>query len=191
MDIDHPVEAAVHQALVQATAALAQQQVAYALIGGLATSYRSQPRFTKDVDFLLAIPQLVLPALLEDLERRGFQFEMAATMRAWTQHHMAVLTFHGVRVDLLKSVIPAYTHVLDHATDERWFDQPMRIASVEGLILLKLLAFRTQDQLDIENLVDANRTGIGLDWLRTEWQTVAALDDSRWQYFLKVLGASG
>src|SRR5712691_8714374 len=143
----------LHQGLTHAAAALAHYHVPYALIGGMATGYRSQPRFTKDLDFLLNVPQLVLPHLLEDLKRRGFEFDTLDTIREWTQHHMVVLSFHGIRIDWLKSVIPAYVHILDHATEETWLNQPIRIASVEGLILLKLLAFRPQDQVDIENLI--------------------------------------
>jgi hypothetical protein len=49
------------KALVEMAAALAQFNAKYAIIGGMAAAYRSQPRFTKDLDILLAIPQLVLP----------------------------------------------------------------------------------------------------------------------------------
>jgi len=62
-----------------------------------------------------------------------------------------------MRVDWLEPVIPMYAHILDRATEETWRNQPMRIASADGLILLKLIAFRGQDQADIENLVAANR----------------------------------
>jgi hypothetical protein len=125
------------------------------LIGGLATSYRSQPRFTKDIDFLVQVPQPVLPRLLEDLHGRGFEFETLAVIGEWTQYHMETLSYHGIRVDWLKPLIPAYLHILQLATGEAWLDRPIRIASAEGLILLNLLAFRTQDQVDIENLVAA------------------------------------
>jgi hypothetical protein len=160
-------------------ASLEQYQVRYALIGGLAAGYRTHPRFTRDSDFLLDIPQLVLPKLLEDLERRGFEFDTLATIREWTQHHMGVLSFHGIRIDWLKPVIPAYAHIVDRATEETWLGQPIRIASAEGLILLKLLAFRPQDQADIATLVAANRDTLDLDWIRAEWQTVSSLDDPR------------
>jgi hypothetical protein len=92
---------------------------------------------------------------------------------------MVVLTYHGIRVDWLKPLLPVYSHVLDRATEENWLGQSIRIASVEGLILLKLLAFRTQDQLDIENLLAAKPGSLDLDWIRAEWQTVASLDDPR------------
>jgi Nucleotidyl transferase AbiEii toxin, Type IV TA system len=175
----------LQQALTEAAAAMAQFRAHYALIGGMATSYRSQPRFTKDVDFLLNVPQLVLPPLLEDLQRRGFEFDTLATIREWTQHHMVVLSYRGIRIDWLKPVLPAYVHVLDRATEETWLNQPIRIASAEGLILLKLLAFRTQDQLDIENLLAAHRDTLDLDWIRAEWQTVTSLDDPRMRWLLE------
>jgi hypothetical protein len=186
MASDPPISAEdLHQALTEAAAALAQFRARYALVGGTAIGYRSQPRFTKDVDFLLTVPALVLPPLLEDLKRRGFEFDMLATIREWTEQHMVVLSYHGIRVDWLKAVLPAYVHVLDRATEEVWLNQPIRIASAEGLILLKLLAFRLQDQVDIENLVAAHRDNLDLDWIRAEWQTVTSLDDPRMRRLLE------
>jgi hypothetical protein len=177
---DPPFSAAdLKQGLAEAAAALSGHNVPYALIGGMATSYRSQPRFTKDLDFLLHVPQLVLPSLLDDLQRRGFAFDPLVAIKEWTQHHMAVLAFRGIRIDWLKPVLPVYAHILDRATEELWHQQPIRIASAEGLILLKLLAFRPQDQIDIEKLVAAHRDTLDMDWIRTEWQTVAGLDDPR------------
>lgn len=166
-------------ALAKSAATLAENQVRYAIIGGMATGFRSQPRFTKDVDILLQVPQITLPPLLADLARRGFDFDELAVIREWTQHHMATISYHGIRVDLLKPVLPAYQHILDRATTETWLYHPIRVASAEGLILLKLLAFRTQDLLDIENLVAATGKRLDLEWIRAEWQTIESLDDPR------------
>jgi hypothetical protein len=141
--------------------------------------FRSQPRFTRDIDFLVNVPQLALPLLLEELRRRGFEFDMVATIREWTNHHMATLNFHGIRLDWLKPVIPAYLDILDRATNETWLGRPVRIASPEGLILLKLVAFPTQDQLDIENIVAANSDTLDLEWIKAEWKTLGDVDDPR------------
>jgi len=159
--------------------ALSKASVRYALIGGLAAGYRTQARFTKDLDFLLQVPQLQLPGVLEELRRRGFDCDLSTTIREWTQHHMTTLSFRGVRVDWLKPVVPAYQHVLDRATEEIWQGRPIRVASAEGLILLKLSAWRTQDQLDIENLVAAHKDTLDLDWIRAEWATLAHPADRR------------
>ncbi len=59
----------MREALDEATGAMDHHAVSYALIGGIAASYRSQPRFTKDIDFLVQVPQIVLPRLLADLDQ--------------------------------------------------------------------------------------------------------------------------
>jgi hypothetical protein len=180
----------MRKALDEATAAMDHYAVSYALIGGLAASFRSQPRFTKDIDFLVQVPQVVLPRLLEDLQGRGFDLEGLAVIAEWTQHHMVTLYYHGIRIDWLKPLIPAYLHILQRATEEAWLDRPIRIASAEGLILLKLLAYRTQDQVDIENLVAANSDKLDLDWITAEWQNLAGLDDPRMRRLLDLVSES-
>ncbi len=180
----------MRRALEEVTASLDHFKVSYALIGGMATSYRSQPRFTKDIDFLVKVPQLVLAPFLEDLHRRGFEFDVLATIGEWTEHHMITLSYHGIPVDWLKPIIPAYLHILDRATVEIWLDHPIRIASAEGLILLKLVAFRSQDQVDIENLVAANRDTLDLDWIRAEWQSLADLNDPRMNRLIELVSKS-
>src|SRR5262245_46306805 len=60
---------------LQATAqTFKRRSIRYALTGGLATGYRSRPRFTRDLDFLADVPQMVLPGLLDDLRSQGFSF---------------------------------------------------------------------------------------------------------------------
>jgi hypothetical protein len=165
--------------LVASAAVLSAHRVAYAVIGGMATTFRTQPRFTKDLDFLLHVPQLQLPAVLDALQEREFACDPLATIREWTQHHMTTLSFRGLRVDWLKPVLPAYQHVLDRATEEFRLGPPIRVASPEGLILLKLLAWRDQDQTDVKNLVTDYRDTLDLDWIRSEWATLADPADPR------------
>ena len=65
----------LHFGMAEAAASFRKFSVNYALIGGLAASFRSKSRFTKDIDFLLQIPALVLSPLFEDLQSREFCFE--------------------------------------------------------------------------------------------------------------------
>jgi hypothetical protein len=174
-----PISRDVLEGAVRLAATARRANLRYALIGGLAAGYRTQPRFTQDVDFLLQVPQIQLPAVLDDLSAHGFTADPMTNIREWTQEHMTTLSFRGVRIDWLKPVVPLYQHVLDRATDESLLDEPIRIASADGLILIKLLAYRPQDVVDIENLVAAHRETLDLDWIRSEWATVAAADDPR------------
>lgn len=172
------------RALDDVVAVLTASSIPYALIGGLATGYRSRPRYTRDIDLILDIPQVSLPAVLEALQHRGFEFEPREVIEDFTRHHMAVLWRDGVRLDWLKPMLPVYRHVLDQARLEPGPTVAIRVATAEGLILLKLLAFRLQDQTDIESLVAANRDAIDVEWIKREWQTIFDLDDPRMLWLL-------
>ena len=185
-DAGRPADA-IEAALTDMVTVLTRANVPYALIGGLATGYRSRPRYTKDVDLILDIPQITLPAVLAALGGLGFEFNERDVIAEFTRHHMAVLWRDGVRVDWLKALLPAYRHVLEHTRVEPGPGGSIRVATAEGLILLKLFAFRLQDQTDIEALVTANQSALDIDWITTEWQTVFQPDDPRMQWFLGLL----
>ena len=58
----------------------------------------------------------------------------------------------------------------------------MRVADAEGLLLLKLIAFRSLDQEGIRGILAANVGRFGLDWVRHE-ATLAGLDPNRMAEF--------
>lgn len=58
---------AIEAALTDLIAVLTRADIPYVLIGGLATGYRSRPRYTKDIDLILDIPQIALPVVLDSL----------------------------------------------------------------------------------------------------------------------------
>jgi hypothetical protein len=160
-----------------------RSQARYALIGAVASGYRSRPRFTQDLDFLLDVPQIILPGFLERLQTRGFTVATESAIREWTRELMMTLRFQNVVVDCLKPLLPCYQHILDGARVEEWLGQPIRIASAEGLIVSKLLAFRTQDQVDIENLLAANQGQLDLDFVRRDCDAIMNADDPRLIWF--------
>jgi hypothetical protein len=92
---------------------------------------------------------------------------------------MTVIRYHGVRIDWIKPILPLYQHVIDRAHLEEWLGSQVRVASPESLILTKLIAFRDQDQIDIANLLAANRGQLDLELIRREWSTIAEPDDPR------------
>jgi nucleotidyltransferase DUF2204 len=161
--------------------------IRFTLIGGLAVGYRSRPRFTRDIDVLLEVPQLLLPGLLGDLQSRGFSFNTEQVIRQWTRDHLTVLSYHGVNIDWLKPVIPLYQHVIDQARTESFLGCSFPIASPESLILTKLIAFRSQDQVDIESLLAANPGQLDLDTIRREWLTLAEEKDPRFVRFQEMV----
>ena len=160
--------------------AFAARSVRYALVGGLASAMRGQPRFTQDVAFLLDVPQAATPGLLNDLIGRGFTLDAAVVAKEYVQHHITTFTFGTVRIDWLKPVHPFYARVLSDAEPLEWSEgHTVRVATAEGLILTKMVAFRPQDQHDIDVLLTANRDDIDVDLIREEWSPFAATEPDR------------
>ncbi len=156
------------------------RSIHYALIGGLAFVLRGRPRFTQDVDFLLEVPQIVLPGLLDDLIERGCTLDPPVVIQQFVREHVASFPFGRVRIDWLKPVLPLYSRTLVDAAPLEWTEgHTVRVATAEGLILTKMVAFRLQDQVDIETLLTANRDEIDLDLIREEWSPFAATEPER------------
>ena len=159
------------------------RNVKYCVIGGYAVGYLSTPRFTKDIDFIVNVPQLVLPRVIEDLITLGFELNLYESIKRWTQEHMMVFQYQGYRIDWLKPVLPLHQHVIDTALETEWNGHSVRFATIESLILLKLLAFRPQDQIDVESLIASKRTALNLPYIDAEWQAIGELSDSPMQWF--------
>jgi hypothetical protein len=168
------------KAVESLTEAFDARSVRYALIGGLAFILRGRPRFTQDVDFLIDVPQIVLPGLLDDLADRGLTLDPAIVIADFVRGHMASFPFGRVRIDWLKPVLPLYSRALADAAPVEWTEgHTVRVATAEGLILTKMVAFRPNDQIDIDTLLTVNRDTIDVDLIRREWAPFAATEPER------------
>jgi hypothetical protein len=93
---------------------------------------------------------------------------------------VASFPFGRVRIDWLKPVLPLYSRTLADATPMEWtVGHTVRVATAEGLILTKMVAFRPQDQIDIETLLTANRDTIDVELIRQEWAPFAEVEVER------------
>jgi hypothetical protein len=165
------------------TQILNERQVAYALIGGLGVALRGPIRTTRDIDLLVKIPQLDLPGILNALQAAGFEIDVQQAISVWNRDHLLDFTCGSVRVDWLQPVLPALEHILGRARWEQVGERRICVADAEGLLLLKLIAFRPRDQEDIKGILAANAGRLDLDWLRREWQDLADAGDPRTEQF--------
>jgi len=170
--------------LIQAVEALAEvfnaRAIRYALIGELATAMHGYCLFHRSVEFLLDVPQIALPGLLDTLAERGFTIDQPAIIKQYVREHVASFRFGQVRIDWLKPVLPLYSHALAGAQTLKWSEgHPIQVVKAEGLILTKMVAFRIRDQLDIDILLTANRDTIDINLIREEWAPFAATEPER------------
>jgi hypothetical protein len=124
---------------------LSRAGIRHALVGALgANAYRSRPRTTEDIDFLVGD---------EAFERHEGGF---VTMR------VPVIEFDGIDVDQVP--LTDALRVVEQALDRPRVSEGVPIAPVDAIVVMKLLAGRTQDLADIEAIV---ASGADRDMLRT------------------------
>ncbi len=159
------------------------RQVNYAVIGGIGVAFHGPIRTTRDIDLLLTLPQVNLPNVLDALVAAGFTLDVNDAIRRWNHDHLLDFTYGPVRIDWLKPVLPAFEHILARARWEQIEDRQIRVADAEGLILLKLIAFRPRDQEDIKGLLVANAGRLDLEWVRSEWLQLVGDQDLKVEQF--------
>jgi hypothetical protein len=122
---------------------LAEAGIRHALVGALgANAYRSRPRTTEDIDFLVGE---------EAFERHAGGF---VTMR------VPVVEFEGIDVDQVP--LTEALSVVEDGLDNAPVSEGVPIASVETIVVMKLLAGRTQDLADVEAIVESGADRDGL-----------------------------
>ncbi|HMQ14367.1 MAG TPA: nucleotidyltransferase [Phycisphaerae bacterium] len=173
----------LERALEALVRTLNERGIRYAIVGGIALTQHARVRTTVDIDVLLVVPQLVLPGFLEALRERGFTIDLKRNISEFRQDGFTALSFDGIPVDLMQPVIPAFSRVLDTAISVEMLGQPTRICSAEGLILMKLAAWRLQDQADVHELLTAYGHDLNLAAIRSEPNTLASPDDARHAQF--------
>jgi predicted nucleotidyltransferase len=153
----------LQDALAQILEALAEEGAPGALLGGLAVSAWTEPRFTRDVDLAVAV------ANDEDAERlihrlQGRGYSLLATVEQTAVARLATARLlppgqveEGMVVDLLFASSGIEPEIVSAALDlDVGGAVPAKVACIGHLVALKLLAHdpneRPQDGLDLRAL---------------------------------------
>jgi Nucleotidyl transferase of unknown function (DUF2204) len=153
--------------------------IRYAIIGGIATIQHTRVRTTDDIDALLTVPQLAMAGFFEALLSRGFSLDVPGSIREFRDGGMTTIQFKDVLIDLMRPVLPVYSHVLDRSIVAQVLGQTVRVSSAEGLIVMKLIAMRPQDQADVRDLLAAYSGNLDLSFIRAELETFTDENDPR------------
>jgi len=129
----------------------AEAGIRHALVGALgANAYRSRPRTTEDIDFLVGE---------EAFQRHAGGF---VTLR------VPVVEFDGIDVDQVP--LTEALSVVEEGLDRALICDGVPIAPVDTIVVMKLLAGRTQDLADVEAIIDS---GADRELLRAAVQRAA------------------
>jgi predicted nucleotidyltransferase len=169
----------LRQAFETLITVLNERGIQYAIIGGIAVIQHTRIRSTDDVDALLTVPQIAMPGFFESLQAHGFDLDVVKSIHEFRDGGMTTIRFKDVLVDLLRPVLPVYNHVLEGAVNATIFGMPVRVSSAEGLIVMKLVGMRPQDEADIRELLAAYAGKIDLEHVRRELDSFIDRADPR------------
>ncbi len=136
--------------------------IRYCLIGGLAAGFWGEPRYTQDMDFTVAMKEDGMDRFLYLLKTAGFNFiKRGAEQIQITQK--GKLKF---QTDLILSETEYQEWVVARAVPVKIFEAKVPISTPEDLIILKLLANRRQDLLDVENILKKRTLELDQEYLK-------------------------
>jgi hypothetical protein len=167
-------------ALRRIVADLARTPRRYALVGGFAVSARTEPRFTRDVDLVVAVADdAAAEELLRDLAQRGYTVVTAIEQDAagrLASARLATPLGDDLVVDLLFASSGVEPEIAERAEAMEILPQlVVPVARTGDLLALKLLArddvTRPQDAADLRAL----RAVASADDLALARQTVALI----------------
>ena len=136
----------------------------YALAGGLAYSTLVEPRATMDIDIL------ILPEDIEELFHRLRKEYMNIIIHDQPMHLNSIrlwraITFHEDReimLDFLLAESKFHRLAVKRSLELDFMGIPLRVLSIEDLIILKRIANRAQDIADLKNINENYQNQI--DW---------------------------
>lgn len=175
-----PVTGALRKAIRAVAEALEKLPARGMVIGGIGVIARGVPRATRDVDITVEGGQLELPALIALLEPLGLTPRVDDAVKFASENQVLLLRHSpsGVDVDMSIAWLPFELDALARATSIEFGGIAVRVATAEDLVIYKAIAFRPQDQQDIERLVTLHGSRIDLERVRTiVAQFAAALDE--------------
>jgi predicted nucleotidyltransferase len=166
--------------------------IPYMLIGGQAVLLYGEPRLTRDIDVALVVGPERLSELLEWVRGNGWQVlvDAPAEFVGKTMVLPCLETASGIRLDLIFSFSPYEQQALKRARRVPIGGAQVCFASLEDLLIHKMLAGRPRDLEDVRSILLKNRA-FDLEyvhhWLREFDRDLGAKSLERFEELRRVL----
>ena len=128
------------------------------IIGGIAVGLLARPRATLDVDAMMLLDVAQVGRLLEVAREHGF-LPRISEADDFARRSRVVLLKHertGISVDISLGMLPFETEVVSRAVRCKAGPVSVTLASPEDLVILKAVAHRPMDLLDIRSMIEAH-----------------------------------
>jgi hypothetical protein len=128
------------------------------IIGGVAASLLGPPRLTADVDVVLLLSTADIPRLIKVAQQLGLEPRPSDAERFARQNRVLLLrhTASAINVDVSLGMLPFEVEAVERAVIHEVGSLKLRLPTPEDLIILKAVAHRPKDLLDIQALIGAH-----------------------------------
>ena len=146
---------------------LMSERIAGTVIGGVAASVRGRPRYTKDVDAVILADDIGWDRALASAARYGLVPRIEDSLGFAARSRMLLLRHDesGTEVDISLGGLPFEREVVERASVVNVKRLRLRIASAEDLVIMKAVARRQKDWVDIDTILAVN-PNLDLDRIR-------------------------
>lgn len=129
------------------------------VIGGIATSLLGEPRFTADIDVLIMLSITGVSDFVGEVFTYGI-FPRVSNIEKFAKQNRVLPMIHketGLNVDFIMGLLPFEEEVIKRSQIARIYDISISLPTIEDLIILKAVAHREKDLLDLRGLVRVNK----------------------------------
>lgn len=163
----------LESALLEVTSVLDELGVPYMLIGGLAVSLWGEPRATLDIDLSLWVEPGEFESVIAALSARIHPQPQDPLAFARQTRVLPVVSSEGVRADLVFGALPLEMEAIHRACPKQVGGKTVRVASLEDLILMKLISEPEKDTGDAQRLLRRFKESVDRDYLEPRLSELA------------------
>jgi hypothetical protein len=156
---------------------LDQLDVPYMVVGGHANALWGEPRATLDIDVTVLLDESRLGELIGGLDPvLTPRIPDPATFVRETRV-LPLVTRDGLAVDIIWGLLPFEEDAIRRADTVDVEGKPVRFATAEDLILLKIVSERPRDRADVQGVARRQGRRLDLDYLEPRIEELARLLD--------------
>ena len=137
---------------------LNKSQIPYMVIGGQAVLLYGEPRLTKDIDITLGVGVDHLGEMKAIVDRLGLKY-LTNRVDDFVKETMVLPVIEqksGIRVDFIFSFSPYERQAIERARNIPFGRTPIKFASLEDVVVHKMIAERPRDIEDVQSILLKN-----------------------------------
>lgn len=156
----HALPESLEGALAALLASFRAYGIPAVIVGGVAASLLGRPRLTGDIDALVDVPQADWQRILDSAARFGIAPRVEQPLE-FAQRTRVLLLRHAasqIDIDIILAALPFEREAVAAGQTMALDQIEIRLPRVEDLMIMKAIAHRPRDLLDLEGLLHAQPT---------------------------------